>query len=287
MTARDQRGDGHRPVDRRLLVTGGLWLAGTSLLATPEAEAATLTRAQLTAKLTAYQRSRGGSLSVALYDRRNYSVFKYHPTWRNETLSIVKVLIMATVLRRCQERKVNLTKTQAEQAYAMITRSDNGAANALLTWAGVSNVRRVARMYDLTSTVIQGGTTAGASNWWGYSTTTARDQLRLIHDVIWGTSVITVANREYLKRLMAQVTPTQRWGVCAPPLPTSNSWNTKNGWGPRTGGYRLNSIGHISGNGRDYVAVILSRAPRGFYYGQDTVNAVSKILYAAMAHPLT
>lgn len=286
MTPLHRAEDGHLRVGRRMLVTGGLAAAGMSLLAAPAADAATLTRAQLTAKLTAYQRSRGGTFSVGLYDRRNYSVFKYRPTWRNETLSIVKVLIMATVLRRCQERKVNLTKTQAEQAYAMITRSDNDAANALLTWAGVSNVRRVAGLYDLTSTVIQGGTTAGASNWWGYSTTTARDQLRLIHDVIWGTSVITVANREYLKRLMAQVTPTQRWGVCAPPLPTSNAWNTKNGWGPRTGGYRLNSVGHISGNGRDYVAVILSRAPEGYYYGRDTVNGISKILYAAMAHPL-
>jgi len=272
-------------VGRRLLVTG-LATAGMSLLATPEATAATLTRAQLTAKLAAYQSSRGGTFSVGLYDRRNYSVYKFRPTWQNETLSIVKVLIMATVLRRCQERKVDLTTTQVQQAYAMITRSDNTAANALLTWAGLTNVRRVAGMYDLTSTVIRGGTTAGASNWWGYSTTTARDQLRLIHDVIWGTSVLTVANREYLKRLMAQITSSQRWGVCAPPLPTSNSWNTKNGWGPRTGGYRLNSVGHICGNGRDYVAVVLSRAPRGFYYGRDTVNGVSKILYAAMAQPL-
>ncbi|HWC24088.1 MAG TPA: serine hydrolase [Flexivirga sp.] len=274
------------PMTRRLLVGGGLATAGAAFLGTSTANAAALTSAQLTTKLKSYQASRGGTFSVALYDRRNHTTFSYQSTWRNETLSIVKVLIMATVLRRCQERRVNLTSTQVSQAYAMMTRSDNTAANALLTWAGVSNVRRVAALYGMTSTVIQGGTTAGASNWWGYSTTTARDQIVLMTGIIWGTTVISVANRDYLKRLMAQVISSQRWGVCAPPLPTSNAWNTKNGWGPRTGGYRLNSVGHIYGNARNYNAVILSRAPQGFYYGRDTVNGVSKILYSAMAEPL-
>lgn len=273
-------------MSRRLILGGGLGVAGGTVLGVPAADAATLTAVQLTAKLKAYQAGRGGTFAVAVHDRRNRKTFTYQGSWRNETLSIVKVLIMATVLRRCQERKVNLTRTQVAQAAAMITRSDNTATNALLTWAGVANVRRVAGLYGLRSTVIQGGTTAGASNWWGYSTTTTQDQLVLMTGVVWGTSVLTVANREYLKRLMAQVVSTQRWGVCAPPLPTTNSWQTKNGWGPRTGGYRLNSVGHIAGNDRDYAAVILSRAPRGFSYGRDTVNGVSKILYAALARPL-
>ncbi|MFC6707588.1 serine hydrolase [Flexivirga alba] len=206
----------HSTMTRRLVIAGGLSTAGAALLGTSPADAATMTAAQLTAKLKAYQASRGGTFSVALYDRRNYKTFSYQGTWRNETLSIVKVLIMATVLRRCQERHVNLTTTQVAQAYAMITRSDNTAANALLSWAGVSNVRRVAGLYGMKSTVIQGGTTAGASNWWGYSTTTAQDQIVLMTGIIWGTSVISVANREYLKRLMAQVISSQRWGVSAP-----------------------------------------------------------------------
>lgn len=275
------------PMARRLVIGGGLATIGTALLGVPRAAAATITAAQLTTKLHSYQANRGGIFSVALYDRRNYKTFTYQGTWRNETLSTVKVLIMATVLRRCQERRVNLTSTQVSQAHAMITRSDNTATNALLTWAGVSNVRRVAGLYGMKSTVIQGGTVAGASNWWGYSTTTAQDQVMLMTGIIWGTTVISVANRDYLKRLMAQVISSQRWGVCVPPLPTSNGWNTKNGWGPRTGGYRLNSVGHIYGNGRNYNAVILSRAPLGFYYGRDTVNGISKLLYAAMAAPLS
>ncbi|MBB2891083.1 serine hydrolase [Flexivirga oryzae] len=250
------------------------------------------TAAQLTAKLDAYRRSRRGTFGVALYDRRDRSTFGYRSGWRNQTLSTVKVLIMATVLHRCQEQGSSLTSTQVAQARAMITESDNDAANALLTWAGLANVQRVAKLYGLTSTAIQGGTTAGAADWWGYSTTTAEDFLTLLNGVTWGDSVITTANRDYLKSLMAQVIPSQRWGVCVPPLPANLEWHTKNGWGSRSDGYRANSLGHISGNGRNYTAVILTRAPYNSDYmvesdyALDTVNGVSRILYDAMAQPL-
>lgn len=265
--------------------------SSTTVTATPTA-ATPRTAAHLSAKLDAYRRSRRGTFGVALYDRRDRSTFGYRSTWRNQTLSTVKVLIMATVLHRCQEQGISLTSTQVAQAREMITESDNDAANALLTWAGLANVQRVAKLYGLTSTAIQGGTIAGADDWWGYSTTTAADFLTLLKGVTWGDSVITPANRDYLKSLMGQIISSQRWGVCAPPLPTSVNWHTKNGWGSRADGYRANSLGHITGNGRDYAAVILTRAPYNSDYmvesdyAIDTVNAVSQILYDAMAQPL-
>ncbi|NNG40502.1 hypothetical protein HJ588_14630 [Flexivirga sp. ID2601S] len=276
-----------RPVTRRLaLLVGATGLTAGASLAMPDRALAT-TRAQLSAQLTAYQRSRGGNIALCVYDRRNRTTWGFYDGWRNETLSIIKVLILATVLRRCQERGIELSAAQRSQATAMITRSDNTATNSLLIWAGASNVRRVAGLYGMSATVVQGGTAAGAADWWGYSTTTARDQITLMTGIIWGTTVLTSAHREYLKSLMSQVVSSQRWGVCAPPLPTSNVWMTKNGWGPRAGGYRLNSVGHIYGNGRDYNAVILTRAPAGYSYGLTTINGVSRILYDALRVPLS
>lgn len=251
-----------------------------------------LTTAELTAKLEAYRQSRDATLGVALVDRHTGKTFGFHSSWRNEMVSLVKVLILATVLRRCQERSSSLSREQSALAFTMITRSDNDAANKLLTWAGVDQVRRTARLSGLTDTVIQGGTEDGESDWWGYSTTTPIDQLRTLANLVHGTRVITAANRDYLVRLMSQVVPAQRWGVCTPPLPTSVRWTAKNGWGERAGGYRANSIGHISGNGRDYDAVILARTPhKPAYtverqYAFDTVSGVSRILYDALAHPI-
>lgn len=231
-------------------------------------------------------------MAVALHDRRHNDTFTFHSTWRTNTLSIVKVLILATVLNHCQERRVSLTRAQSAQADAMIVRSDNDAANALLVWVGVANVRRIAGRYGLTSTVIRSGILQGESDWWGYSTTTARDQLHLLTAVMHGDSVLTAANRTYLIGLMSRITPAQRWGVCTPPLPAGVRWSTKNGWGARADSYLANSIGRIVGNGRDYDAVILSRSPfRGDYttarsYAADTASGVSRILYAALAHPI-
>lgn len=316
-----------RTVSRRLLVTGGFCVGGAALLGVAEHEthgseahstpstptsstgrptapttAATPTApptvsvprtpAQLTAKLDAYRRVRGGTFGVALHDARGDQTFNYGASWRTEMFSAVKVLIVATALRRCQERGIALTSAQTADVHAAITRSDNRAASALLTWAGLGNVQRVARLYGLTDTVIRGGTEAGQPDWWGYSTTSADDMLTLLRGVVSGTSVITAANGRYLKSLMSQVIPAQRWGVCAPPLPTNLAWRTKNGWGRRDDGYHANSIGHITGNGRTYNAVILSRSPhRPVYtverqYAFDTVNGISKILYDAMAAPL-
>ncbi|MFC6707590.1 serine hydrolase [Flexivirga alba] len=224
---------GKPTVSRRLLVAGGLGVGGAVLVgvaehqahgpgkssatrsATPSIDAplsssttATAsapptvstprTPAQLSAKLEAYQRSRGIRLGVALYDHRVNATFTHEGSWRTETFSIIKVLLLAAVLRRCQEQSLSLTPEQAGLARAMMAESDNKAADALLTWVGVAQVRRVARLFGLTSTVIREGTTEGSSNWWGYSTTTPTDQLKLLRG-IWTTRILTAANRDYLK----------------------------------------------------------------------------------------
>lgn len=316
------------PVSRRALVAGGFVAGGTLLLgastrrtghhvtqaaptaapagttAPPRRAASTpapsvtatsrsRTAARLSARLRAFERSRNVTVSVALIDHQHHSTFSFRSDRRTETLSILKVLILVTALRRSQERGARLSRQQAAQASAMITRSDNRAAGAMLTEVGAAEVRRVARLCGLTSTVIQDGTEDGRPDWWGYSTTNARDQLRLLSGLVRRDSVISATDCAYLTGLMSRVTPSQRWGVCAPPLPPTVRWNTKNGWGGREDGFRANSIGHISGNGRDYDAVILARSPRNAVYarerayGFETASGVSQILYDALAHPLS
>ncbi|TWE12370.1 serine hydrolase [Rudaeicoccus suwonensis] len=261
-------------------------ITSPTVAATTAAATTTAWGTRLTTAITNYQKSRGGTIACAVYDRTTGGYYGYRDTWVNDTLSTVKMVIMATVLRRCQELRINLSTTQMQLATAMITQSDNDAANALITWAGVANVQRVAGYYGMTSTHVQGGIVAGSSNWWGYSTTTSKDLLSLINGLVWGTTVLTAAHRTYVLTLMSQVIAIERWGVCAPPLPTSNTWATKNGWGPLGSAYVLNSAGHITGNGRNYTAVILTQAPAGFYYGQTTINGVSQLIYDALATPM-
>ena len=224
-----------------------------------------------------------GQVGVALYDGRSGRSFTYN-TFRNQTLSTIKVVILATVCRRAQERGVALTANQKYLAGRMIQYSDNNATDQLLAQVGVANVQRVAKMLGMYSTYVQGQ----SSGWWGYSTTVPMDEVVLENALVWGgTPVLTAAHRGYIRSLMRMVTPAQRWGVYSANLPALADWGVKCGWGPMSGGYRLNSMGYVYGNGRNYTATFLSRSPNGFYYGQTTLNRLGRIVYDAMARPLS
>ena len=86
---------------------------------------------------------------------------------------------------------------------------------------------------------------------------------------------------------MADVVPEQRWGVFAAEDADADAYvAAKNGWGPLPDGYRLNSTGWVSGDGRDYVLSILSNSPDGFRYGRRTISGVAGICHEALADRL-
>lgn len=274
-------------VSRRALLLGGTSLAvpTASLVAAGPATASGIdTPAALKAALTNYLRSRVGTVGLLLHDHHTGREVAYN-TFRNETLSTIKVLVLVTLLRRSQERGVALTSTQRTLASRMIRYSDNAATDSLIAQVGRTSILRVAREVGMSSTAVQTGS-YGAS-WWGYSTTVPSDLVRVLRSIVLPTGYLTTTSRTYARDLMATVTASQRWGVCDPPLPTSVFTAVKNGWGPRTGGYRVNSLGYVHGNGRWYSLAILSRSPNGFTYGRATVNAVSTLVYSALDVPLT
>ena len=190
------------------------------------------------------------------------------------------MLILVALLKRAQDRGVRLTSTQKSLASRMIRYSDNVATDTLLAQIGVSTCQRVAGQLGMTRTVVRGG----SSGWWGHSTTTTRDLLRLMNSLVVGT-YLSPGRRDYVQNLMAAVTSSQQWGL-GDPLPDAVHVEQKNGWGPMSTGYRLNCVGHVSGYGRSYQLAILSTSPNGFSYGKTTINRVSRIVYDALDVPL-
>lgn len=296
-----------QPVSRRVVVSSTLTLVAAGFaLRTPEQGAsaravsaptqarstatatsaapsvASVDRAALTARLDAHRTARGGTMGLAVHDLRTGARFSWRAA-ENESLSTIKVLILVACLRKVQDTKVALTEVQHRQARRMIQSSDNVATDALLAWVGTPQVQQMAGMLAMKATVVRGGSAGG---WWGYSTTTPGDLVLLLDALAVGTTVIHAGHRAYIRHLMAGVVPAQRWGVADPPLPDSVYTETKNGWGPLTGGYRLNSIGRVVGDGRNYTMAILTRSPQGFRYGRETVNGLAGIVHAALARPL-
>ncbi|GAA4120444.1 serine hydrolase [Knoellia locipacati] len=291
-----------RPLSRRLVVESALagaavgvpaWLAlgpSAGAAATHPARpalpaVATLDRAALTAALDEHRAARGGTMGLVVHDLRTGGRFAWRE-FENQTLSTVKVLILMACLKRVQDSGTPLTDTQHSHARRMIQASDNDATDALLGWVRTPSVQQVADLLELKATTVRGGGPAGSGTWWGYSTSTPSDLVRAVDAVVSGTPVIHGGHRAYIRHLMSGVIPDQRWGVADPPLPSGTYTETKNGWGPMPDGYRLNSIGRVLGNGRSHSMAILTRSPRGFRHGKETINGLSKIVYDALAQPL-
>jgi len=270
-------------VGRRALVLAGAGastLGGLALVGAAPASAAGIdTRAALSAALDHYAATRVCTIGLMLRDNRNGGYYSWRPRTA-ESYSTIKVLILVATLKRAQDRNVSLTSTQQTLASRMIRYSDNTATDTLLAQIGVSTCQRVADQLGLSSTVVRGGSTG----WWGFSTTTTRDLVQLMNQLVLGT-YLSPSRRAYVRNLMATVTSSQRWGL-GDPLPTGVHVEQKNGWGPLSSGYRLNSFGYVSGNGRNYQLAMMSNSPNGFTYGKETISHVSRVVYDALDIPL-
>jgi hypothetical protein len=239
-----------------------------------------LDRGDLEAAIADYLGGRVGSYAVAVHDRRS-GVVVSHGSSPREMLSTVKVLIAVAVLREVEQQARWLTAEEDDLVAAMIQRSDNDATEVLTARLGQDSVEEELEELRMHETTYRPD---GA--WWGWSTTTPEDLLLLVDHLVDGTTGLTEKSEEYLLTLMEGVTWAQRWGVATPPLPSTLTVRTKNGWGPMADGYRTNSLGHVVGEGRDHSMAVLGRSPLGFSYGTTTVSRLAQIVNDALEERL-
>lgn len=222
-----------------------------------------------------------GSLDVtaAVYDARTGQTWAYRPTVALTTASVVKVDILEALLARAQSAGADLTATQQTMATAMIEQSTNNAANDLWdTLGGASVVGQYNDRVGLT------GTDLNALGYWGLSTTTALDQVRLVREVAFPNAVLGPASRVYATALMQHVVPYEDWGVSSG-VPNGVSVALKNGWDPITGTWEINSDGWITGGGADYVLSVLCWGAVTETAGIDSVDGLARLVWSALATP--
>jgi Beta-lactamase enzyme family len=265
------------------------------------------------AGVLSYLRSRDGVAQVALFDQatgRTYLVSDGTAT--QYTASIVKADILARWLRHYQARPgtipVSIPYSVKYLMQNMITMSDNVAATSLFYFGGgcaaltLFNLRIPTRH---TTVGCQTPTYYG----WGNTTTSAADQAAIVRTLAYPGPVLAPDARAYGLHLMESVIPTQRWGVtCGPwgtdcaapdyahPVP-GVTVALKNGWKfvptctaqDESCPWQVNSIGWVSGQGRDYVLAVLTTddpagpGTAGFDYGITTIQGVSQLAWANLA----
>ncbi|MCX5209290.1 class A beta-lactamase-related serine hydrolase [Kitasatospora sp. NBC_00240] len=167
------------------------------------------------------------------------------------TASIVKADILAALLRQTDTALPAAQRTLAE---SMIEQSDNDAASELYqAIGGADGLDEANRAFGLTRT------TAGRDGYWGLTTTTTEDQLRLLRVIFTADSPLDADDRGYLQDLMSLIADGQDWGVSAAADPDGAA-KLKNGWLSRStdGLWAVNSIGLVTRDGRDLLVAVLS-----------------------------
>lgn len=242
------------------------------------------TRERLTVALEAWaaQRSRKtDEVSIGIYDRRTDQTVLVNANEEYVTASIVKVFLTSGLATRRIEQGTWLSAEERRLARASITVSDNAATSAVFNRLG-----RPAGGVAFAAAVGMPHTAVRRS--WGLTTTTAGDQLTLLRALAYGDGgAIPERARTYVLDLMGQVAPDQDWGVSAGPQAAGAEVELKNGWLPRSGGWVVNSIGHVEGDGRDYVIAVLSRGSAAMPSGVKTVEGASSIAWAVLQDPLS
>jgi len=206
--------------------------------------------------LAASLAGQGRDVGIEVLDRVTGRTVGYQETLGFETASIVKVDILATLLWQDQKEGRQLTANQRGLAEDMITESDNDAASAL--WdaiGGASGLATANRAFGLTAT------TPGPDGYWGATTTTPADQVKLLAMLSDDSGPLSAANRAYELNLMANVESDQRWGVPAAAGSATTVVYVKNGWlsSPNDNGlWVVNSIGRIVEPGHDWLVAVLT-----------------------------
>jgi beta-lactamase class A len=228
--------------------------------------------ARLARGIQAARRGRVSAVAVAVDDPGTGLVCRLNSGWHFDSASVVKVTILAALLRRAQDQHRYLTRTEAANARAMITRSDNGAASALWAEVGRRGLQHFLNLARMTHTVL------GPDGAWGLTDITAADEALLLRLLLTQNPVLDTSARDYALSLMAHVIAAQRWGVPAG-APARLTAHVKNGWLPlATHGWRIHSIGGFTGRGGGYSIVVLTQDNPTMAYGIATIEAIAEVI---------
>ena len=158
-------------------------------------------------------------------------------------------------------------------ARLMITQSDNSAASALWAHVGRGRLRYFLGRAGMKQTQL------GPGGYWGLTQITAHDELLLMNLLMYPNTVLDAASRAFALNLMAQVIPSQRWGVPAG-APADLTVHVKNGWLPlATHGWRIHSIGCFTGHQRGYSIVVLTEDNPTMAYGITTIERAAQVIH--------
>ena len=135
--------------------------------------------------------------------------------------SVSKALLIAAELRRLRDQREPLDGGTRSLLESMIDFSDNDAASTIYSRVGDAGMAEVAERAGM-------GSFEATPGFWGGAQVTAGDLATFFYGL---DRNLVGPHAAYAKRLFAEITSTQRWGI---PAATPSSWRVyfKGGWRP-------------------------------------------------------
>ena len=249
---------------------------------TPAAKpAASKAQRALSAAVAPIAHDDNGQVAVAVDDLTAGADAAYGSTQQFVTASIVKADILSTLLYQAQQSGQQLSPEEEALATTMIENSDDDAASDLYDDAGgAEGIDQANQVFGLSET------TVGTDGYWGLTSTTVDDQIRLLRLMFTRPSVLTVQSQDSVQDLMSQVEPDQQWGVPAA-ADDGTPFMVKNGWlpGGTTGWWEINSIGEVVHDGHRMLIAALSEGNATEDSGISLVQSAAEAAASAMAAP--
>ena len=241
----------------------------------------------LSGAAASYVADRSGSVLAAVYDVSTGQSWRLGEGPPQAGASVVKLDILEALLAK--QPGTALSAGDQSLSQSMIEDSDNDAATSLWDEAGgATGIGAYNDSAGLSGTTPSACVTCAGFAWpgWGLTTTVPQDQLSLLRQLIapGARPLLSDAQRTYALSLMENVAPGQRWGVSGG-VPAGVTVALKNGWLPLNDAntdWQINSVGWVSGNGRDYLIAVFTTGNPTEQYGIDTINALSSRIWTAM-----
>lgn len=212
------------------------------------------------------------NVAISVYSPRTRHIYSATnaPGHKFHTASTVKVTILAGLLVK---QPNGLTSHQYDLAKAMIEQSDNTPTTLLFNDLGKQQgLQKAFDEFGMSDSV--------ARKNWGLSTTTPRDQVKLLNNIFYKSKLLSSQDQNLIGGLMSNVDADQSWGISA----DSNHFAIKNGWlDYGSSKWMVNSIGYVkNSNGTDYTIAIYTDKNSTMQTGQQTIEQLARVTKSLM-----
>lgn len=231
---------------------------------------------EISSTALSFARTRPPVWAIAVYVPATGITYAENADEQLPTASVVKVLIMLTLLEQARSDHRPLTEDELQLLWPMITESDNDATSEL--WERVGRGQAVA---SYVRGIGAQGFTPDPETSWGVSFVSARAMATVLGRLIAG-DILDDASRALALRLLESVIPEQRWGVTAATA-DGDRVGVKDGWYPGEEGWRVNSAGVVRPNvGPGYAIAVMTDGRASWQEGIDTIQGIAGPINAAL-----